>query len=93
MPYREGQKVDPSDVMSDGERFENVDQFKQLLLRDKRQLAQALTTKLMTYATGRAPTKADRLEIDAIVARLPGKNYGFRSLVHEVVQSGLFQTK
>jgi hypothetical protein len=89
MPYHEGRKVDASGEMADGERFENVDQFKQILLQDKPKLARALATKLITYATGGAPTKADQQEINAIVARVQDKNYGFRSLVHEVVQSDL----
>ena len=62
-------------------------------LRDKDQLARSLTTKLLTYSTGGAPTKPDHPEIEAIVARVRNKNYGFRSLLHEVVQSELFQNK
>jgi mono/diheme cytochrome c family protein len=93
MPYYRGLKVDPSDVTEDGQPFQNIDEFRKLLLRDKDQLARALATKLVTYATGGAPTKVDRPEIEAIVARVRDKNYGFRSLVHEVVQSELFQNK
>ncbi len=93
MPYHKGKKVDPSDALADGERFENIDQFKQLLLRDKDQLARALTTKLLAYSTGGAPTRTDRPEIEAIVARVRNNNYGFRSLLHEVVQSDLFRNK
>ena len=93
MNYYRGPRVDPSSVTEDGQPFQNIDEFRQLLLRDKDQLARALTTKLLTYSTGGAPTKADRPEIEAIVARVRDKNYGFRSLLHEVVQSNLFQTK
>jgi hypothetical protein len=93
MAYHQGKKVDPSDVMADGAKFENIDQFKKLLLRDPDQLARALATKLLTYATGGAPEPADRPQIDAIVASLRDKNYGLRSLVHEVVQSELFRRK
>lgn len=93
MSYHKGKKVDPSDVMADGQRFENVDGLKQLLLENKDQLARALAAKLMTYATGAAPTTADRPEIEAIVDKVRGKNYGLRSLVHEAVQSQLFQHK
>ena len=32
----------------------NIDEFKQLLLKDKDQLARALAEKLLTYATGAA---------------------------------------
>ena len=49
--------------------------------------------KLLTYATGAAPDSADKAEIEAIVKRDREENFGFRSLVHEVVQSKLFQTK
>ena len=33
------------------------------------------------------------VELDGIVARVRGKNYGLRSLVHEIVQSRLFREK
>jgi mono/diheme cytochrome c family protein len=93
MPYHKGKTVDPSDVMADGERFENIDQFKQLLLQDKPQLARALTTKLMTYSTGRAPQSSDRDAVAAIVATIAAQDYGLRSLVHEIVQSETFRNK
>jgi mono/diheme cytochrome c family protein len=89
----QGPKVDPSDVMPDGRRFANVDEFKRLLLDDKDQLARNLAEKLLAYGTGAAPAKDDKGAIDAIVARTREKNYGFKSLIHEVVESPLFQTK
>jgi mono/diheme cytochrome c family protein len=93
MPYRLGANVDPADVMPDGSKFANIDEFKQLLLKDKDQLARALAEKLLTYATGAAPDSVDRPEIEGIVKKVREKNYGFRTLVHEIVQSKLFQTK
>jgi hypothetical protein len=93
MPYHKGKKVDPSDEMPDGEKFENVDQFKQLLLRDKPLLARALTTKLVTYSTGRAPQAADKDAVDGIVTKSSEKDYGLRTLIHEIVQNELFRTK
>ena len=47
----------------------------------------------MIYATGGAPSKADRLVIDAIVRKVRDRKYGFRSLLHEVVQSKVLGTK
>jgi mono/diheme cytochrome c family protein len=93
MPYHKGKPVDPADVMPDGQKFANIDELKQILLKDKDRLARALTERLVTYATGAAPSPADKPEIDAIVSRIREKGYGFRTLVHEVVQSKLFQTK
>jgi cytochrome c553 len=93
MPYLQGPKVDPADVTADGQKFRDIDEFKQLLLKDKDQLARALTEKLVTYATGAAPQPGDQKEIDAIVGRIRERDYGTRALVHEVVQSRLFLHK
>ena len=93
MRYKRGPDVDPADVLPDGSRFKDIDEFRQLLLKDKDQLARALAEKLLTYATGGPPTWADRPVVDSIVAKARAKDYGFRTLVHEVVQSRLFQTK
>jgi hypothetical protein len=93
MPYHKGKPVDPSDVLPGGEKFANVDEFKQLLLKDKPLIARALARKLVTYGTGRSPQQADQEAVEAIIAKTAGKDYGFRSLVHEVVQSDLFRKK
>src|SRR5581483_5545412 len=93
MPYLQGPKVDPADALADGRRFRDIDEFKQLLLKDRDQLARALTERLVTYATGAAPQPPDQPEIEAIVSTIRGRNYGLRALVHEIVQSKLFQNK
>jgi Protein of unknown function (DUF1588)/Protein of unknown function (DUF1585) len=93
MPYLKGKKVDPADVTADGHKFENIDGLKRILLKDKSRLARALTTKLTAYATGRAPQATDKAAVDAIVVKIAAKNDGLRTLVHEIVQSDLFQNK
>ncbi len=93
MRYLHGPAVDASDVLPNGRSFQNIDEYKQLLLEDKDQLAQSLAKKLVEYATGAAPTTSDQPEIDNIVARIRDQNYGFRRLIHEVVQSSIFQHK
>lgn len=91
--YWDGPPVNAADVLPDGHRFQNIDEFKQLLLSDKDQLARSLTEKLLSYATGAACTVADRPAVDAIVLKVREKSYGFRSLMHEVVQSEVFRSK
>jgi hypothetical protein len=91
MPYLRGPDVDPTDVLPDGRRFQDIDEFKKLLLEDKDQLARSLARKLLTYATGRAPDASDESEVDAIVGSIRERDYGLRSLVHAIVQSKLFQ--
>ncbi len=93
MHYLQGPKVDAADVLPDGRRFQSIDEFKQLLLQDKDQLARALTEKLLTYATGAPPSPTDRPEIEAIIRKICGKDYGLRTLVHEIVQSKPFRNK
>jgi len=93
MAYHIGKPVDPSYELEDGRSFADVDQFKQLLLTDQDRIARAAASKLVTYATGAAPGLLDRPEIDAIVDRIREKDYGLRTLVHEIVQSDLFRLK
>ena len=64
-----------------------------LLLADKDLLARGLTIKLLTYATGASPPDADGPQTDALVAKVREKDYGFRSLIHEIVASELFRSK
>ena len=90
---RPGPAVDPSDALPDGRRFRNIDEYKKLILEDKDQLARCLAEKLLAYSTGAAPAKADQPHIETIVRNLREKSYGFRSLIHEITQSTIFQSK
>ncbi len=91
--YWNGPAVEASDSLLDGRRFKDIDEYKQLILEDKDQLARNLAEKLLAYGTGAVTTLADKSEVDAIVARVRDKGYGFRELIHEVVQSRLFLSK
>jgi len=93
MHYLQGPAVDPADALADGSPFKNIDELKALLLRDKDRIARALCEKLVTYATGALPNSADQANIDAIVAKTRSKDYGTRTLVHEIIQSELFRRK
>lgn len=93
MPYLRGKPVDPSGVLPDGRRFEDIDGFRQLLLEDPDRLARALLVRLATYATGGAPTPADDPEIERILTQTRPGGHGVRALVHAVVQSEMFRHK
>lgn len=90
---RNGPKVEATAALADGRQFQNVDELKKLLIEDKDQLARALTEKLLIYSTGRGLRFTDRAAVKEIVARSRAKNYGFRSLIHEIVQSPMFRNK
>lgn len=89
--YRIGLPVDATGQIPSGARFQNVSDFKQLLLKDKRSIATGLTRKLATYALGRRIGFSDRRAIEKIVNSVEKKNYGLRSLVHEIVRNESFQ--
>jgi hypothetical protein len=91
--YLEGPKVDPAGLLRDGRTFKDIDEFKQLLLGEKDQITRALAVRLVTYATGGAPEATDRPEIEGIAARVRERNYGLRTLVHEIVESRMFREK
>jgi mono/diheme cytochrome c family protein len=88
-----GPDVEHGGETHDGKKFDSIDDYKKILLQDKDQLARNLVQKVMVYATGADLQYADREEVERIVAKLREKNYGFRTLVHEVVQSRVFVNK
>jgi hypothetical protein len=92
-PFYRGPDVEKGGQTHDGRKFETIDDYKKILLADKDQLARNLTQKLLTYATGADIQFADREVVEKIVALLRSKNYAFRTLVHEVVQSRMFLNK
>jgi hypothetical protein len=91
--YRPGHPVDASDELPGGKPFGDIDDLKKLLLEDPDMIARCLTEKLLIYATGATLSAADEPELEPIVRRVREKKYGLRTLVHEIVQSKLFQTK
>jgi hypothetical protein len=91
--FHHGLPVDPSGELADGRKFANMEEFKKLLSDQQDAIAQNLVNNLVTYATGAGVTFADRGEVQAILQRARPHSYGLRTLVTEVVQSRLFQTK
>lgn len=93
-PLFRGADVEKGGVTAEGKTFRDIDEYKKLLLTDhKDQIARNLTQKVMIYATGADIQFADREVIEQIIERLKTRNYGFRTLVHEVVQSRVFLNK
>ena len=90
--YRKGPGVDSTGKTAGGQGFDDIRDYKRLLLADKDQFARCLTEKLLTYALGRGPGFSDRPVVEAIVAKLMQHDYGLRTLVHEIVQSEAFQS-
>jgi len=91
--YFIGPDVEVGGETPDGRPFAGIEDYKQILLEDPSQLARNLTEKLLIYATGADLQFADREVVEQIVSSLREQNYGFRTLIHHVVQSRIFLNK
>ncbi|MEM7012031.1 MAG: DUF1592 domain-containing protein [Verrucomicrobiota bacterium] len=89
-PIRLGGHVDASGQLLDGGEFEDIDEFRQLLLADKKALARNLARQLTIYATGKGYRFSDRPVIEQIVDNAENSDFGVRSLIEAVVTSALF---
>ena len=88
--YRRAGNVDCTGTMLDGRSFKDIRAFKRLLIDDPDQIARCLTEKLLTYSLGRELGFSDRATVEGIVTAVREQDYGFRTLIHEIVQSGSF---
>lgn len=93
LEYSFGAPVDPSGELADGRAFADLEAFKKLLLDQQETVARNLVNHLVTYATGAGVTFSDRAQVDAVLSRAKPRAYGLRTLVHEIIQSELFQAK
>ncbi len=85
--------VEPHGETSSGQIFQNIDEYKQILLQDPDQVARNLARQLLIYGTGADLSFADRREVEKIVDATKAKGYGFKTLLHEVIQSQIFRIK
>ncbi len=91
--YHIGAPVDPKGELADGQTFQNIDDFKKLLLVQQEQIARNLVNNLVAYSTGAGVTFSDRKCVQEILDKAKPQSYGLRTLIHELVQSSLFQSK
>ncbi len=91
--YKLGLPVDSTGELPDGRKFQDIGEFKKLLLDERDQVLKNVTEQLLTYSTGAGIRFADRTEVTRITASVKAKGSGLRTLVHEIVQSPLFLNK
>lgn len=91
--YRLGPPVDSTGQLPSGATFSNLADLQKILLADQDRVARCLTEKLLTFATGREMTFADRSEIDQLVAESKKRQHSFRDLIHSTIQSSIFKSK
>lgn len=91
--YKLGLPVDASGQAPDGASFNDIHDFRRILLAQKEQLARNMVQRLLVYATGAEIQFADRPVVEKILDQCRQSDYGIRSLIHEVVRSEIFQRK
>ena len=91
--YKLALPVDCSGEMADGRQFDNINQFRQLVLKDERALARNLLERLVVYSTGHPVGISDRQHVEAILDTTAEGGYGLRSMVHGLLQSPMFRNK
>jgi hypothetical protein len=91
--FHPAQPVDASGVLPDGQKFKDVRELKQALLKDERAIARNLVQQLLMYSTGAPVRFGDRPEIEAILDRSASSHFGVRTLIQQIVLSPLFQMK
>jgi hypothetical protein len=85
--------VDASGELPDGRKFEDVREFKQLLLADLDQFNETFIKKLAIYGMRRTITFDDRDGLDAIAKAARDNDYRVRDIVKAFVLSDLFQRR
>jgi hypothetical protein len=91
--YRWGLHVDATGITADGQKFNGIRHFRDLLLGQEEQVARNFVSQLITYATGAEAQFADRAEVERILASAKADGYLVRDLLHAVAQSRLFLNK
>ena len=91
--WRVGPAVDASGQTPEGHTFQNLTEYKKLILAEPSRFTRALAEKLAVYGSGRGMGFSDRSELARITDTVVRKGNGFRDLLHEVVQSAIFLNK
>lgn len=91
--YHYGLPVDSAGELPDGREFQDIREFKRLVREEHDLLASNLIDKFIIYGTGAPVRFSDRDEVEQILDRVRDKGYGFRTIIHEVIQSDLFRNK
>jgi len=91
--FKLGLPVDPSGELPDGRTFRGIKEYQNLIAADSQRLLQNLARQFAIYSTGREIAFRDREAIECIVTRTEERGGGIRTLIHELIQSPLFQTR
>lgn len=88
--YSKNVSIDAAGQLPNGQKYDDIVGFKKILMKQQDLFLRSLTSKLLSYATGRQMEAEDRPAIDDITAELAKQGYGFTDLIQLVVNSQTF---
>jgi hypothetical protein len=91
--FRDGQPVDASGELVNGQKFAALREYQTLLNADMPVISRNLANQLVVYATGAPVGFADRPAVEEILKRAGGPNPNLNELLQQVIQSPLFLNK
>jgi hypothetical protein len=89
--YRLGLSVDASGELPEGEKFNDYIGYRNFLINHREVFIEGITKRLLVYGTGRPIDRRHQESVDQIVQKSASSDYGFQTLLEEVVLSELFQ--
>ena len=87
------EKIEQGGTLPGGKAYDDFEQFKSLLIKNKNKLARSLVEGSASYGLGRTVEFSDGDDLDALTRKLMTEDMLAKSLIHNLVQSSLFQTK
>jgi hypothetical protein len=87
-----GQPIEPGGALITGEKFQNVQELKHVIINSRRvDYYRCISEKMLTYALGRGLDYYDIESVDQIVKRLEVSNGSISELIVAIVESVPFQ--
>lgn len=93
LSFKLARPVETAGELVDGRAFKDVVEFQSLIAADPQRLLMNLAERLTVYSTGRGITFSDRDALKEIVTSTQQQGGGIRTLIHNLVQSPLFQSR
>ena len=91
--YENGREIDPSGLLFRKHEFNNVIEFKDAILSEKKLFAHAFAGHLLSYGLARELTAADQIALDQITQTAEEDDFRMQTIIKLVIHSDPFQSK
>ncbi|MBL6764831.1 MAG: DUF1592 domain-containing protein [Verrucomicrobiae bacterium] len=91
--YASKKPIDASGELANGDTYEDITGFKEILLKNEDRFARTVIEKLLTYGTGRRMEGLDRPEVDRLVAASRESGFRLRDTLMHVIESPILRSR